>query len=68
MLSHLGVHADTVHFFNNRLKGVDFKVAYRSGAAYGAKSKGWEGIVDIADAVNNRPVIVNFERAATFFD
>lgn len=68
MLQNLGIDTNTVHFFNNRFVGVDLKAAYRSGAAYGANSKGWGGIIDIADTVNSSEVADSVEQALTFFD
>jgi hypothetical protein len=68
MLENLGIDADSVHFFNNRFIGVDLKAAYRSAAAYGAKSKGWSGTIDITDTVNRREVAETPEQALTFFD
>ena len=68
MLKHFGIDADNVHFFNNRFIGVDLKVAYRSAAAYGAKSKGWSGTIDITDTVNSSEVAETAESAVTFFD
>ena len=68
MLQNLGVDANTVHFFNNRFIGVDLKVAYRSGAAYGAKTRGWSGTVGIADTVNGNDVAKTVEDALSFFD
>ena len=68
MLENFGIDANTVYFFNNRFIGVDLKVAYRSAAAYGAKSKGWSGTVDISDTVNASEVAETVEHALTFFD
>ena len=68
MLRNLGLDADTIHFFNNRFTGVDLKVAYRSVATYGAKSKGWRGIIDVTDTVNGSQVAETVEQALEFFD
>jgi hypothetical protein len=68
MLQNFGIDTNTVHFFNNRFVGVDLQVAYRSGAAYGAKSKGWNGIIDISDTINSSKVADSVEEALTFFD
>jgi hypothetical protein len=64
---HCRIDADSIHFFNNRFIDVDLKVAYRSHAAYGAKSKGWDGIIDISDVVNSRNVVDSGAQALTFF-
>lgn len=68
MLENLGIDGDHVHFFNNRFIGVDPIVEYRSAAAYGAKSKGWSGAVDITDAVNRSVVVETVEEGLGFFD
>lgn len=68
MLEYLGIEADHVHFFRNREKGTEFSVAYRSGAAFGAKSKGWSGVIDIAGAVHGDEVVKNAEQALKYFD
>ena len=67
MLSNFGIDANHVHFFNNRFVGVDKKVAYRSYAAYGAKSKGWKGVADITELINVSPVPVDATKALRFF-
>ena len=61
------IEANHIHFFNNRLIGVDKKVAYRSYAAYGAKSKGWKGVADITNLVNDGPVPVDATKALRVF-
>ena len=68
MLDRFGIDANKVHFFNNRFVGVDLKVAYRSAAAFGAKSRGWSGTVDITDTVNDDEVVQTAEDALTFYD
>jgi hypothetical protein len=68
MLEHFGVDVEQVHFFRNRFEGTELSVAYRSGAAFGAKSKGWSGIIDVTSAVNNRDVVKNAEQALKYFD
>ena len=68
MLENFGIDTNKVYLFNNRFMGVDRKVAYRSGTAYGAKSKGWSGIIDITDTVNSSEVAETAEHALTFFD
>ena len=68
MRQNFGVDGNTVHFFNNHFVGVESRVAYRSGAAYGAKSRGWSGTVDITDTVNADEVVQTDEDALEFFD
>jgi hypothetical protein len=67
MLERFGVDANTVHFFDNRFEGVEQRVAYRSHAAYGAQSKGWKGIVDISDTINDSIVCSDSRGAQMFF-
>ena len=66
MLRNFGIDTNHIHFFNNRCIGTDKKVAYRSYAAYGAKSKGWKGVADITDLVNDGPVPVDATKALAF--
>jgi hypothetical protein len=69
MLRNLGIDCNSVHFFNNRFEGTLTRVAYRSYAAYGAKSKGWsKKIADITDTVNDSTVVEGSEKALTFFE
>lgn len=68
MRDYFGIDADQVHFFDNRLEGAAYSVAYRSGAAFGAASKGWSGIIDVADVVNKSAVVENPAQAAIYFD
>ncbi len=68
MKANLHIDADHLHFFNNSFTEVDLKVAYRSQPAYGAKSKGWKGIIDITDVVNNNNVLNDELKSLTFFD
>ena len=67
MRENFHIDTDCIHFFNNSFTGVDLKVAYSSRPAYGAKSKGWEGIIDITDLVNSKSVVHDESKALTFF-
>jgi hypothetical protein len=60
--------ADSIHFFNNRFTNVGTEVAYRSRAAFGARSKGGDGTYNIADVVNRQKVIDTEAQALTFFN
>jgi hypothetical protein len=68
MSENFGIDTQSVHFFNNRFRGVDLKLAFVSKAAYGAESKGWSGTVDITDTANGRKVVDNDEQAVGFFE
>ena len=68
MLRNFGIDARHIHFFNNLCQGAKVKAAYRSYAAYGAKSKGWNAIADITDTINDDKVVRNSEEALKFFD
>jgi hypothetical protein len=68
MWDNLRIDADSVHFFNNRFTNVQLEVAYHSRAAYGAISKGGDGIVNITDVVNGRTVADNAAQALSFFN
>ncbi len=68
MLENFGIDSDHVHFFGNRFIGVDPRVEYRSAAAYGAKSKGWSGAVDVSDAINGREVVGTVEAGLGWFE
>ena len=68
MLRNFGIDANHIHFYDNHFTGIDTKVAYRSYAAYGAKSKGWSGTADITDAIDDRKVVEDPDKPLTFFD
>jgi hypothetical protein len=68
MLDNFHLDADSIHFFNNRFTNVETEVAYRSHAAFGARSKGGDGTCNISDVVNRRKVVDSEAQALTFFN
>ncbi len=50
-----GIDTAQVHVFDNRTTRVDHEVAFGSWPAYGATSRGWEGLVAISDLVSRAP-------------
>jgi hypothetical protein len=68
MRDNFGIDTEHVYFFDNRFIGVEPIVEYRSAAAYGAKSKGWSGSVDITDTINRDEVARTAEQALRFFE
>lgn len=62
-----GLSAEHIHMFDNRFSSVEVEVGYRSQPLYGAKSKGWGGVVDITETVN-KSTFVDAEGALKFFD
>jgi hypothetical protein len=68
MWTNFHIDADSIHFFNNRFTNVELEVAYRSRAAFGAISKGGDGIVNITDVVNRENVVDNGSKALKIFN
>ena len=68
MKKDLGIDADSVHVFGNEYTNVAQKGVYRFSANYGAKSRGGDGLYDIFDTFNRKPVVKNVEEALRFFE
>jgi hypothetical protein len=63
----IGIDPATVHAFGNTYVNVALRGAFRSGARYGAKSLGGDGLYDIGETFNPAPVVRNAGEALEFF-
>ncbi|MBI5692275.1 MAG: hypothetical protein HZC55_19505 [Verrucomicrobia bacterium] len=63
-----GINFTTVHVFANEYVRVAQRGAFRSKAAYGAKSRGGDGQYDISGLFNPEPVVRTPGEAAGYFD
>lgn len=67
MKENLGLNADTIHVYRNSYRNVAHRGVYRCQAGYGAESRGGDGIYDISDTFNTKPVAATAKQALTYF-
>jgi hypothetical protein len=62
-----GIVLDEVHIFGNQFEGVDKKLVFQTHPAYGAKSRGFAGVVDLSDLINETPVVSTVDEALAYY-
>ena len=62
-----GIELDEVHVFGNHYDGVDKRLVFQTYPAYGAKSRGFAGIVDLSDLINEIPVVQTVDEALAYY-
>jgi hypothetical protein len=68
LVHHVGIDPGRVHMFGNEYQNTTGRVVLRSHPNYGAKSRGFVGVVEIGDLVSVAPVVTDVEEAMTFFE
>jgi hypothetical protein len=64
---HCGIELENVHIFGNRYEGVGKKLVYQAYPAFGAKSRGFAGIVDLSDLINETHVVQSVDEALSYY-
>jgi hypothetical protein len=67
MKDNCGIVLDEVHIFGNRFEGVDKKLVFQTHPAYGAKSRGFAGVIDLSDLVNETPAVQTVDEALSYY-
>jgi hypothetical protein len=62
-----GIELGEVHIFGNRYEGVAKKLVFQTYPAYGAKSRGFAGVVDLSDLINEVPVVHTVDEALAYY-
>ena len=61
-----GIELENVHVFGNVFEHVDRRLVFQSHPAYGAKSRGFAGVIDLSDLANATPVVQTADQAMAY--
>lgn len=62
-----GIVLEHVHVSGNTYEGVDKRLVFQTYPAYGAKSRGFAGVIDLSDLINETPVVQTVDEALSYF-
>jgi hypothetical protein len=62
-----GIELENVHVFGNVFAHVDRRLVFQTYPAHGAKSRGFAGVVDLSDLMNDMPVVQSADEAISYF-
>ena len=62
-----GIRLENILFSDNDFTNVQYRLGYRSEPGYGAKSSGWEGVLDLSDLATTLDSPPTPGAAASFF-
>jgi hypothetical protein len=62
-----GIELEQIHIFGNVFEHVEHKLVLATYPAYGATSRGFSGVVDLSDLINDTPVVQSADEAIAYF-
>jgi hypothetical protein len=63
-----GIELENVHVFGNVYEHVERRLVFQTGPEYGAKSRGFSGVIDLSDLINDTPVVRSAGEAISYFE
>ncbi len=61
-----GIELENVHIFDNVFEHVDRRLVFQTYPAYGARSRGFEGVIDLSNLINDTPVVQSADEAIAY--